>query len=128
MTTEITTQPTLLIVEDDAELVEIFRLALAGEGFQVVTTADGSQCLSLARQTRPAAILLDLLVPGRSGHDLLHDLKEDAELGSIPVIVVSGVAQHLSDHDFELADVVIDKPFDFQELVALVRRRVRRLV
>ncbi|HOX37986.1 MAG TPA: PAS domain S-box protein [Candidatus Brocadiia bacterium] len=82
----------VLAVEDDATCLKLYRSAFARSGVSVVGCPDGGAAIAEARRLRPCAIILDILLPGRNGWDILRDLKADPELSDIPVIVCSVVA------------------------------------
>jgi DNA-binding response OmpR family regulator len=111
---ETTAAKTVLICEDDSNLRTLVRLAL-GEGYRFFEAPDGPSALELARSIRPDLIVLDLMLPGRSGFDVLSDLRrgEDADT---PVIVISAWS-HSDEAAVEAgADRFVAKPFDPDEL------------
>jgi len=116
----VSTQPetaakTVLICEDDTNLRTLVRLAL-GDGYRFYEAPDGRSGLELARRIHPDLIVLDLMLPGRTGLDVLTDLRGDDELAKTPVIVISAWA-HSDDAAVEAgADRFVSKPFDPDEL------------
>jgi DNA-binding response OmpR family regulator len=116
----VSTQPetaakTVLICEDDTNLRTLVRLAL-GDAYQFYEAPDGPSGLALARRIHPDVIVLDLMLPGRSGLDVLAELRADDELAKTPVIVISAWA-HSDDAAVEAgADRFVTKPFDPDEL------------
>lgn len=90
----------ILLAEDDRFLRKAAEAALVRHGFTVVTAADGEEALARARQDAPALILLDLIMPGRNGFDVLETLKGDPATSKIPVVVLSNLGQ---DRDIERA-------------------------
>jgi CheY-like chemotaxis protein/chemotaxis signal transduction protein len=80
--------PHLLLV-DDSEAILAYERGVLGANYAIDAVTNGEEALSLARELRPAAILLDLSMPGMGGEEVLLRLKEDAALASIPVIIVS---------------------------------------
>jgi signal transduction histidine kinase len=97
----------LLSVDDDPSVAPLLQKMLANYGYRVVAAASPSTAVSEARSLRPAAILLDVLMPVRDGHDILRELKDDPVTRDIPVIVISVVDR--ADMP-ELADGHINKP------------------
>ena len=73
----------ILLVEDDALLLEVLKLQIESEGFQVKTAVNGLEVLELARKFVPNLILLDLIIPGIDGFAVLRELKGDAKLAKI---------------------------------------------
>jgi DNA-binding response OmpR family regulator len=83
----------ILLVEDSRFLRVAMEKALTRAGHEVTGIADGRETVSTARSSRPAIILLDMMLPGLDGICVLKDLKEDATTAHIPVIVLSGLSQ-----------------------------------
>ena len=83
----------ILLVEDSKFLRMATERALARAGYTVVTADDGPRAIELARAKRPNVILLDMLLPGMTGPDVLKALKNDAGTASIPVIAFTGLSQ-----------------------------------
>jgi CheY-like chemotaxis protein/anti-sigma regulatory factor (Ser/Thr protein kinase) len=81
--------PTVLIVEDDPASIDLLKLHLGTAGFEIAVAKDGATGLELARQLRPACIVLDILLPRIDGWDVLAKVKEDPLTRSIPIVVVS---------------------------------------
>jgi signal transduction histidine kinase len=97
----------LLSIDDDPSVAPLLEKMLAGEGYRVVGSTDPSRAVMGARRLSPAAILLDILMPGHDGRDILRDLKTDPQTKGIPVIVVTVVdAGDMPD----LADGHVGKP------------------
>ncbi|MFZ3032030.1 MAG: response regulator [Candidatus Moraniibacteriota bacterium] len=79
------------IVDDDADLREIYSMTFNREGFDVVLATDGEEGLKMIRAERPDIILLDLHMPVKNGIEVLEELDHDKELSKIPVIVLSNI-------------------------------------
>jgi DNA-binding response OmpR family regulator len=126
MTMATTRQKTILVIEDDPWTRTITTALLAGEGFAVVEAKNGEEGLSLARQHAPDAVLLDLALPTKSGLDVLRELKGDDATGAIPVIIVSAYGMLMNEHDARQTAGIIQKPFDYDDLVAQVDRATSR--
>jgi adenylate cyclase len=111
---------TVLVVDDDASVRGLLAKTLEKEGYRVISASNGVQALALARQHRPQAITLDVMMPQLDGWGALKELKADAALRDIPVIMVSvlnerGMAIPLGAADF------VTKPVDRQRLTAILR-------
>jgi signal transduction histidine kinase/CheY-like chemotaxis protein len=107
----------ILSVDDDPSVAPLLEKMLAGRGYRIVASSDASTAVSDARRLRPAAILLDVLMPGRDGRDILRELKGDPETRDVPVIVVSVVdAAEMPD----LADGYLTKPVRQDRLLRLL--------
>ncbi len=87
------TVPTILIIEDNQDLVEMYRLKLSLEGFRVETAFDGEQGLLRAVECKPAMILLDILMPNMNGFEVLKALKNNSKIES-KIIVLSNLGQY----------------------------------
>jgi DNA-binding response OmpR family regulator len=119
-------QKTVLVIEDDPWTRTITTALLAGEGFAVVEAKNGEEGLKLARAHSPSAILLDLALPTKSGLDVLRELKGDQPTRDIPVIIVSAYGSLMNETDAHHAAGVIQKPFDYDDLVGQVERATAR--
>jgi two-component system, OmpR family, alkaline phosphatase synthesis response regulator PhoP len=115
----------ILVVDDEAKIVEICRDYLHAAGFSVLTAGDGLQGLALARSQKPDLIVLDLMLPGMDGLELCRILRSESK---VPIIMLTARIEE-SDKlvGLELgADDYITKPFSARELVARVRTVLRR--
>src|SRR5215472_3227973 len=119
-------QKTVLVIEDDPWTRTITTALLAGEGFAVVEAKNGEEGLKQAREHAPDAILLDLALPTKSGLEVLRELKESDSTRTIPVIVVSAYGTLMNDSDAQQTVGVIQKPFDYDDLVGQVERATAR--
>jgi len=120
--------PVILVVDDDPVIVRLLEINLSLEGFAIVATTRGEEAVRLAKERRPALLLLDLMMPGMDGWAVREALLEDPTTADIPVVVVSARTQ---DEDRERGYALkvaayITKPFDPAELVETVRRCVAR--
>ena len=111
---------TVLVVDDDASVRSLLGKTLEKEGYRVISAGNGVEALALAREHRPQAITLDVLMPQMDGWGALKKLKADAELRDIPVIMVTvlnerGMAIPLGAADF------MTKPVDRQRLAAILK-------
>ena len=86
-------QRTILIVEDDGFLVQMYAAKLEMEGFKVVAAIDGEKALRQVKKEVPDLILLDLLLPKKDGFQVLEELKKDSAVKDIPVVVLSNLGQ-----------------------------------
>jgi CheY-like chemotaxis protein len=119
-------KPLLLVVENDASTRRLLDISLRRESFEVDAVATGTDALTLLGRVDYAAVVLDLLMPGRTGRDVLEDLAahHPALLERI-VVVTSATEAHLRDVRGRFPQVaVLRKPFDLDELIAGVRQRI----
>ncbi|MFQ5670722.1 MAG: response regulator [Acidobacteriota bacterium] len=122
------TQTTILVVEDEPDILEAMEHNLAREGFRVLAARDGAEGLRLARERAPGLLLLDLMLPRMDGLEVCRVLKEDPATRALPIIIVSAKDAE-SDVVLGLglgADDYVAKPFSPRELVARVRAVLRR--
>jgi DNA-binding response OmpR family regulator len=115
----------ILVVEDDRALVRILRDNLAYEGFEVACVEDGSRAVLVSREFVPDLILLDLMLPDRSGFELCGILGRG---GRTPIIILTARGQK-ADKIRGLrvgADDYVTKPFEIEELLARIRAVLRR--
>lgn len=114
--------PNILIIDDDVSINDMISEALVTEGYTVQKAYSGTEAMMLLSQYKPDLILLDLMLPGITGEELLSDIND------IPVIVVSAKAD-ISDKVGLLlggADDYITKPFNIQELLARITVQLRQ--
>jgi CheY-like chemotaxis protein len=114
------TGPTILVCDDEPSLRELVR-AVLGPRYAFVEADDGPRALALARELRPDLIVLDLMLPGMSGIEVLDTLRNDAELASVPVIVVTAWSHAEASAMVAGADRFVPKPFDPQALETAVQ-------
>jgi two-component system response regulator VicR len=115
----------ILCIEDDLQMIELVKLILQTRGYEVVGAEGGQRGLDLMRIEKPDLILLDLVMPEPDGGDVFHQMKEDAELRDIPVIVVTAKATSVDKVlwlNVAKVDDYITKPFGPSNLLASVER------
>ncbi|MDJ1007283.1 MAG: response regulator [Paracoccaceae bacterium] len=113
----------VLLIEDEPNIIEAIRFILSRDGWAVDTHSDGKSALDAVARRRPDLIILDVMLPGRSGYDILSDLRADPETGAIPVLMLTARGQK---KDRELAERVganrfMTKPFSNAEVLDAVR-------
>ena len=116
---------TVLVVDDEPEIVRLVRDYLERAGFAVAVAADGPSALRAARSARPDIVVLDLGLPGMDGLDVARELRRD---GEVPIIMLTARTEEADRvAGLELgADDYVSKPFSPRELVARVRAVLRR--
>ena len=114
--------PNILIIDDDAHINEAVSKTLLAKGYSVSQAYSGTEALMLSSQSKPDLILLDLMLPGLSGEQILPSIKD------IPVIVVSAKADIADKVDLLLGGAAdyITKPFDMKELLARIMVQLRK--
>jgi DNA-binding response OmpR family regulator len=112
---------TILVCDDEDVLLDLIRATLDGR-YALVEASDGDEALRCARERRPDLMLLDMMMPGRSGLDVLRELRHDPELARVPVIMLTARTQ-VADREAAAeagADYFLAKPFSPTELLAVV--------
>jgi DNA-binding response OmpR family regulator len=120
---------TILIVEDEPDVVDLVRYHLRRAGFDVLTALNGPAGLATAAQTRPDAIVLDIMLPQMTGLEVCKALRQANETADIPILILTAKAE-MTDRiaGLELGvDDYITKPFSPRELVLRVQNMLRRL-
>ncbi len=92
-------QPTILIVDDEEDILTIYRSYFEGQGFHTLVAHDGAEGLSVIQKHIPDVILLDLMMPNMNGHEMLKHLKEDEALKHIPVVIVTAMIKDLAKQE-----------------------------
>ena len=126
-TMEVTRKKSILLAEDDADMRDILRFWLEGEGFSVTAVENGWQAIEEARRAAPDVIILDLLMPGVDGYQACRYLRHDAHLFHLPVILFSAVFidEEEKRFGFEVgADAFVVKTSGFNTLLIEVKRLI----
>jgi signal transduction histidine kinase/CheY-like chemotaxis protein/tetratricopeptide (TPR) repeat protein len=111
----------VLVIDDEPSVRELLTRALGKEDFQVFTAAGGEEGLRLARELQPDIITLDVLMPGMDGWTVLTELKADAVLHDIPVVMLTIVDDKKRGYALQAADY-LTKPVDRERLIAILRK------
>ena len=115
---------TILVVEDDANLRNLYRTALTSAGYAVVAVEDGIDALRRVASKAPQAVVLDLALPRMDGRDVSRELRARPDTRDIPIVVVSGTdMRDLNPEDFAC---LLHKPIHPEALVYAVERCLRR--
>jgi signal transduction histidine kinase/CheY-like chemotaxis protein len=120
-TVAVTSSPTIVVIDDDATVLELMKRYLSKEGFNVLTATNGPEGLELARRHQPVAITTDVMMPGMDGWSVITELKGDPATAHIPIILVTmsdnremGMALGVSDY--------LSKPVDWKRLGSVMER------
>src|SRR5262249_3923557 len=111
----------VLAIDDDPNVLYLLQENLAEAGYQVIGAASGAEGVQKARQLRPFAITLDILMPHKDGWQVLHELKPDVATRDIPIIVLSIVDQKDLGYRLGASDYLL-KPFDRDTILAALAR------
>jgi DNA-binding response OmpR family regulator len=123
------TQLKVLVVDDQLEAIEAIALALQMEGIEVIALEDGEQVMDVLEESRPDAVLLDQVMPGKSGGEILREIRSHAKHRAIPILMVTGIGGEgrIVEALENGADDYITKPFMGKALAARIRAVVRRV-
>ncbi len=113
----------VLLVEDEVNIIEAIRFLLSREGWTVDTHSDGSDAADVIRTRKPDIVILDVMLPGRSGFDILEELRSDAQTADLPVLMLTARGQSRDREMAEKAGVsrFMTKPFSNAEVLTAVR-------
>lgn len=111
----------MLVVDDDSGIRDSLAECLEAEGYRVSTAQNGADALERLAEARPDVIVVDLLMPVMNGYQFLARIREDAALGRIPVVLMSGATPR-PGHLLPAADALLPKPFELDDLLAAVCR------
>ncbi len=113
----------VLLVEDEVNITEAMRFLLSREGWQVTTHSDGATAMKVIREQEPDLVVLDYMLPGRSGLEILQDLRSEPEFNDLPVLMLTAKGQQRDREQAERAGVsrFMTKPFSNAEVIAAVR-------
>lgn len=113
--------PLILVVDDDASIVEFLRWTLKDHGYRVATAHDGLDALHQIARERPDVVLTDLMMPRLNGWELCSRLRQDETTRDVPILAMSAVSNRCND-----ADAFLTKPFELDDLLDMLRRCVNR--
>lgn len=117
--------PKVLLVEDEVAIAEGLAISLEAEGFQVSWVKDGMEAIGAWERFRPDLVLLDVMLPGRTGTDICRDLRQRSDVPIIMVTAKDGEVDRVVGLELG-ADDYITKPFSTREVVARIRAVLRR--
>lgn len=117
----------VLVVDDNKVIRQLIRVNLELEGFEVVTAADGAECLDVIHQVRPDIVTLDVVMPRLDGLRTAARLRSDPRTRDLPLAIVSACTQYEVESGLDVGvDAFLAKPFEPAELIALVRQLIER--
>lgn len=117
---------TILIADDSPTQRRVLQKALAGLGYEMLIAEDGDEAERLVRDRRPDLVVLDVVMPEKTGFALCRELKMDPELADIPIIIVTSKDQEADRYwgERQGADEYLTKPFEPQALIEAVERHL----
>lgn len=112
----------IIATDDEPDVLMIIKTALETEGFDVATASSGPECLELTENQPPDLYVLDVMMPGMSGFDVVRELKSKPETSTIPIIMLTGLSERdkIKEALTTGVDYYIVKPFEFEDLIAKV--------
>jgi DNA-binding response OmpR family regulator len=125
-TGNVTRAARILIAEDNAHLRNLFGKVLRNAGFEVILASDGSQVLEHIQDDLPEAIILDLGMPGASGQQIIHMLRQQQGIKNVRIVVVTGNHLAVDSAEADMADLFLVKPISTHDLVRFVHRLVKQ--
>ncbi|KIC43825.1 MAG: response regulator transcription factor [Ruegeria sp.] len=113
----------VLLIEDEPNITEAIRFLLTREGWQVETHADGADAVQVIVAAQPDLVILDVMLPGKSGMDILRDLRELKSMQALPILMLTARGQSRDREMAENAGVsrFMTKPFSNTEVLTAVR-------
>ena len=111
------------MVDDDPEIVAMLTMRLTKRGYKVASANDGKRALELARRELPDVILLDVMMPGKSGWEVARALKQDPVTQKVKIVMVSAIGEKTNELTAPIygADAHVDKPFEFEKLESVIK-------
>ncbi len=115
--------PTILVADDDPEILKMVQAALKPVAARLVTALDGEQALSALLTERPALVILDVMMPKLSGWEVARYIREHDQGRRVKVLMLTAIGEALNAATSPVmgADACLDKPFNFEELATQVR-------
>jgi two-component system response regulator MprA len=121
----ISRQPTILIVDDEPQIIDFLQIGFTYEGFLVLLAATGPDAVHMARKHLPDIIILDVMLPGFDGFEVIRQLRKTQDAAIIMLTAKDEINDRVTGLDIG-ADDYLTKPFAFKELMARVRAVMRR--
>ena len=111
-------KPTILIADDDPQILTMLGIRLAKKGYNILEASDGLQTLKQAREHHPDLVLLDVMMPGKNGWEVAKELRGDDQLKKMGIVMLTAIGDKVNELTSPLygADAYVDKPFDFNDL------------
>lgn len=113
----------VVLVEDETNIAEAIRFLLGREGWRVETLANGGNAAEVIRSAKPDLVMLDVMLPGKSGFEILAELRGDATLAGLPILMLTARGQERDREQAIQAGVsrFMTKPFSNEEMLTAVR-------
>jgi DNA-binding response OmpR family regulator len=117
-------KPVVLVADDDPEILSLLTIRLKKAGYQVMEAVDGEQTLVQVREHYPDLLILDVMMPGKNGWEVARELRSDPTMRNVGIIMLTAIGEKVNELTSPLygADEYIDKPFDFTDLEARLKK------
>jgi len=115
----------VLLIDDERDLVDMVKIRLESNGYDVLPAYDGVEGLKIAKEKKPDIILLDIMMPKKDGYTVLKELRADEKLRKVPVIVITAKPQLKDLFEIEGVKYYILKPIDNKELLSRIAEVVK---
>ena len=115
---------TILVVDDEFGIADTLSSVLTDEGYRVMVALNGEQGLARMKEMKPDLVLVDFMMPVKSGPDMVRDMKASEDLAGIPIILMSAVSEAMVREECEFT-AFLRKPFDIDALLATVASVLR---
>ena len=114
---------TILVVDDDPEIVTMVSLRLGKRGYRVLTAVDGVEALATTKRDHPDLVILDVMMPGKNGWEVARAIRTDPATEKIKVVMLTAIGESVNEMTSPLygADAHLDKPFEFEKLEQTLR-------
>lgn len=123
----------ILVMDDDRDFLEGTKIILEENNFQVATATRGEECIKKINAFKPDLLILDIMMPEKSGFEVCKEIKSSLEQGGIPVIMLTALKQKLSETSYSLyegldleAEDYIDKPVEPGELISRINKLLEK--
>ena len=118
----------ILIIDDEQDIIELLQFNLQAEGYETLSALEGETAIELAQKKQPDLIILDIMLPGKDGYEVIRELRQDVKTRRIPVIFLTAKDSEIDEViGLELgADDYIVKPIGLRKLVARVKMVLRK--
>ena len=113
----------VLLIEDEPNIIEAISFILSRDGWAVKTHSNGADAVEMVKARKPDVLILDVMLPGKSGYDILRELREDPEINGLPVLMLTARGQSKDREIAERAgcDAFMTKPFSNADVLETVR-------
>lgn len=113
----------VLLIEDEPNIIEAISFILSRDGWSVKTHSNGADAVAMVKERKPDVLILDVMLPGKSGYDILRELRDDPDINGLPVLMLTARGQTKDREIAERAgcDAFMTKPFSNADVLETVR-------